>query len=249
MIVHAMPNVVQVALQRASDITGVDLSFMLGTARRESGYNPAAKAPTSSAAGLFQFVDQSWLGTVKKHGARYGYARYAALIEKGPDGRWRPAGPNARQVLMNLRLDPHACALMAGEMASEHAVYLRGRMGRDPTAGELYIAHFLGVAGSARLIEAVGATPSASAPALFPEAARANPTIFYRDGRPATVGELYANLTAGSHGGAPRKAGDEAFLRYAAARRADRSREHHRIAAAALRRPPAGEPRRSIVQG
>ena len=239
MIVHAMPNVVQVALQRAADITGVDFSFLLGTAKRESGYNPTAQSRASSAAGLFQFVDQSWLAAVKKHGARYGYARYAALIVMGSGGRWRPVDAAAKPVLMSLRLDAHACALMAGEMASEHAVYLRGRMGRDPTAGELYIAHFLGVAGSARLIETVGVTPGASAPAMFPEAAHANPTIFYRDGRPATLAEVYANLTSGARGGAataPHAPGDEAFLRYAAARRSERAHEHRKVADAALRR-------------
>lgn len=250
MIVHAMPSVVQVALQRAADVTGIDLGFMLGTARRESGYNPAARAPTSSAAGLFQFVDQSWLAAVKKHGARYGYARYAALIDQGPDGRWRPAGAKARQVLMSLRLDPHASALMAGEMAAEHATWLRGRMGRYPTAGELYVAHFLGVAGSARLIEAVSVTPSASAPAMFPQAARANPTIFYRDGRAASLAEVYGDLTTGARtAAAPRRHGDDPFLPYAAARRAERASEHRRVAEAALRRASAAGAAPSKIDG
>jgi len=31
---------------------------------------PPARAQTSSAAGLFQFVDQTWLATLKRHGAR-----------------------------------------------------------------------------------------------------------------------------------------------------------------------------------
>ena len=78
MTVQSIRGVVEAAIQRASDATGVDFNFLLGAARRESGYNPNAKASTSSAAGLFQFVDQTWLSTLKQHGAKYGYARYAA---------------------------------------------------------------------------------------------------------------------------------------------------------------------------
>src|ERR1700759_593150 len=136
MHVDSIREVVEGAIQRASNATGVDFTFLLGTARRESGYNPSAHAPTSSAAGLFQFVEQTWLGTLKQHGAKYGYARYAALIQKGSDGRYFVQGAEARRTVMDLRLDPHAASLMAGELASDHASYLRGRMGRDPTAGE-----------------------------------------------------------------------------------------------------------------
>ncbi len=92
---------------------------------------------------------------------------------------------------MDLKLDPHAASLMAGELATDHASYLRGRVGRDPTSGELYAAHFLGPQGSARLIEAYQSNPRVSAAALFPDAAAANHSIFYKDGRAATVAEVY----------------------------------------------------------
>ncbi|HQR90476.1 MAG TPA: transglycosylase SLT domain-containing protein, partial [Caulobacter sp.] len=222
-----MRSVVESAIQRASSATGVDFTFLMGTAKRESGYNPTAKARTSSASGLFQFVDQTWLGTLKKHGAKYGYARYADLISQGSDGRFRVAGDEARKAVLALKMDPHAASLMAGELASDHASYLRGRVGRTPTAGELYAAHFLGPQGSARLIEAANKTPGASAASLFPEAAQANRSIFYREGRAATVSEVYANLTktggAGRATGAPRDSGaDQGFVQYASGRRLER---------------------------
>ena len=204
MTVQSIRGVVEAAIQRASAATGVDFSFLLGAARRESGFNPAAKAPGSSAAGLFQFVDQTWLGTLKQHGAKYGYARYAELIQKGSDGRYHVEGAEARRAVMDLRLDPHAASLMAGELASDHASYLRGRVGREPTGGELYAAHFLGPQGSARLIETARATPHASAASLFPDAAASNHAVFYRAGRAVSVSELYTDLTstagqAGAH--------------------------------------------------
>jgi hypothetical protein len=84
---------------------------------------------------------------------------------------------------------------MGAELASDHAAYLRGRIGREPNGGDLYAAHFLGPANAARLIEAAARTPAAKAAALFPAAAGANRSIFYEKGRAATVAEVYADLT------------------------------------------------------
>jgi hypothetical protein len=238
MAVQGIRGVVEAAIQRASNATGVDFSFLLKTAGRESGMNPKAKAPTSSAAGLFQFVEQTWLSTLKQHGAKYGYARYADLITKGADGHYRVAGPEARKAVMDLRLDPHAASLMAGELTSDHAAYLKGRTGRAPTAGELYAAHFLGPQGSARLIEAMDTHPGAAAASLFPDAAQSNRSIFYRDGRAATVAEVYANLTR-SGGSAPAtpagQPDDGGFIQYASARHQSRFRQEEALVDLILR--------------
>ncbi|WP_184717951.1 transglycosylase SLT domain-containing protein [Caulobacter sp.] len=242
--VSSIRSVVESAIQRASSATGVDFSFLVGTAKRESGFNPAAKARTSSASGLFQFVDQTWLSTLKKHGSKYGYARYADLISQGSDGRYRVEGDEARKAVLGLKMDPHAASLMAGELASDHASYLRGRVGRSPTSGELYAAHFLGPAGSARLIEAATSNPGASAAAMFPDAAQANKSIFYRDGRSATVGEVYANLT--KTGGASRVTDpaparqqpdsvDQGFIQYASGRRLERIKQQEAVVDLILR--------------
>jgi hypothetical protein len=250
MAVESIRGVVEAAIQRASTATGVDFSFLLGTARRESAFNPGAHAKTSSAAGLFQFVDQTWLSTLKQHGAKYGYARYAELIQQGSDGRFRVDGAEARRTVMDLRLDPHAASLMAGELASDHASYLRGRMGRDPTSGELYAAHVLGPQGSAKLIEAVRANPSVTAASLFPEAAGSNRGLFYREGRAVSAGELYANLTSTPSGSAPAISSrpataapaapardDTTFMQYASARRIDRQEQEQAVIDMVLRGP------------
>ena len=244
MAIQGLRGVVEAAIQRASTATGVDFTFLMKTANRESGYNPKAQAPSSSAAGLFQFVEQTWLSTLKQHGAKYGYARYADLITKGADGRLHVDGGEARKTVMDLRLDPHASSLMAGELTSDHAAYLRGRTGRAPTGGELYAAHFLGPSGSAKLIEAMQARPGASAASLFPDAAASNRSIFYRDGRPATVSEVYANLTrAGGTGRAapsapaPQAEPDVRFIQYASARHTDANREKDALVDLILRGP------------
>jgi hypothetical protein len=188
-------NPVESAIRRAADVTGVDFAFLMKTAKRESGMNPGAKARSSSAAGLFQFVDQTWLATLKRHGAKHGLGQYADMISKGADGRLRVSDAGARRAVLDLRFNSQAASVMAGELASDHAAYLRGRTGREPSAGELYIAHFLGPAGSAKLIEAAERRPGAAAATLFPDAASANKSIFYKGGRAATVSEVYANLT------------------------------------------------------
>jgi hypothetical protein len=247
MSVESIRGVVEAAIQRASNATGVDFGFLMGAARRESGYNPSAKAKTSSATGLFQFVDQTWLATLKRHGSKYGYARYAELIQQGAKGRYFVPGAEARATVMDLRLDPHASALMAGELAADHAAYLRGRVGREPTAGELYVAHVLGPQGSARLIDAVQGQPSAKAAAMFPEAAQANRAIFYRGGRAASVSEVYANLAADRAApvappiAPPQVRPDQGFIEYASARQAERRREEAAVVDLLLRGPESSD--------
>jgi hypothetical protein len=257
MDVDSIRSVVAGAIQRASAATGVDFTFLLGTARRESAFNPSAHARTSSAAGLFQFLDQTWLATLKQHGAKYGYARYAALIQQGADGRYFVEGADARKTVMDLRLDPHAASLMAGELASDHASYLRGRMGRNPTPGELYAAHVLGPKGSATLIDAVRSNPATEAAPLFPDAAAANRGLFYRDGRAVSVGELYANLTheptlgpvvaARAAVSAPRLMVDESFTQYATARRIDREAQEQAMIDMVLRGPEQSDDSRTSL--
>lgn len=193
---------VEAAIRRASSTTGVDFDFLMKTAQRESAFDPSAKARTSTASGLFQFLEQTWLGTLKQHGAKHGYGRYADLIHRGGDGRWQVQG-SARGMVLDLRFDPQAASTMAAEFTANNAAYLRGRTGIEPGAGDLYAAHFLGPAGAAKLIENHRVRPEASAVSLFPEAAAANRSIFYRNGRSATVAEVYANLKSTAGEGAP----------------------------------------------
>src|SRR5690242_2920336 len=117
MSVNEVRGVVEAAIQRASRATGVDFGFLMRTAQHESGFNPAAKAKTSTAAGLFQFIDQTWLGMLKQHGAKYGYGDFAAQIQQGSNGRYYVPSDAARANVMALRLDPQANAYMGGELA------------------------------------------------------------------------------------------------------------------------------------
>ena len=180
------------ALQRASAVTGSDFHYLLGTAMRESSLKPEAQSPTSSAAGLFQFVEQTWLGVVKEFGAKYGLGSYACAIGKGADGHFHVDNAVDRQAILALRNDPQVSALMAGEYAQQTKTEMQNTLGRDVCGGELYAAHFLGADAACRLIRMTGSTPQASAASVFPQAASANKNVFYRaDGTAKTVREVY----------------------------------------------------------
>jgi hypothetical protein len=188
---------VRQAIANASQATGMDFGFLLTTAARESSLNPRAEARTSSAAGLFQFLDATWLTTMKRHGAKHGLSGEAAMIEMGADGKPYVADPTMRRVILDMRYDPEVSARMAAEFANDNADYLRGRTGMEPQPGDLYAAHFLGAGGAAELLNAARDTPWASAASLFPSAANANRPVFYKDGGVArTVSEVLENLRA-----------------------------------------------------
>lgn len=180
------------AIAQAARSTGVDFNYLLAQARSESGLDPTAKASGSSAGGLFQFLDQSWLGVLKKHGADHGFAWAADSIAR-VHGRWQVTDPAARHAVFALRGDPSASALMAGAFASENAGGLAQALGRQPSGTDLYFAHFLGLKGATRFLQAADASPDAKAASLFPREAAANARIFYaHDGSARTLAQVYA---------------------------------------------------------
>jgi hypothetical protein len=63
------------AIRHASKVTGTNFQYLVATAQVESGFNPGAAAATSSARGLFQFIEQTWLATLKEQAARSATAR------------------------------------------------------------------------------------------------------------------------------------------------------------------------------
>jgi hypothetical protein len=175
------------ALKKASASTGVGFDYLYRVAVRESSLNPAAKAKTSSAAGLFQFIEQTWLGAVKKYGAAHGLGAQAAEIVKGANGRYTVADPARRQAILDLRFDAEKASSLAAELARENKAALEGALGRAVDAPELYAAHFLGARGARALLSA---DKGASAAALLPSAAAANRHVFFDGARERSVGEV-----------------------------------------------------------
>lgn len=184
------------AIRQASQLTGARFSYLLATAKVESNLNPNAAAKTSSAGGLFQFIDRTWLGTLKEAGPYLGYDRYADAITRTDDGRYVVNDPSMRREIMALRQDPVANSLMAGVFTNSNAKQLTNNLGRAPTDGELYVAHFMGASGASRLIGMAESNPSGKAADAFPVAARANRSIFFdQSGRARSFAEVARNLT------------------------------------------------------
>lgn len=180
------------AIAQAAQRTGVDFDYLLAQARIESGLNPRAQAPTSSASGLYQFIDQTWLATLDRHGEALGYGDVARAIETR-GGRARVIDPAMRQAIMDLRFDPQASSLMAGALATDNRIALQGVLGRDPDAAELYLAHFLGAGDASRFLSVLTTAPDSSAAALLPRAAASNRAIFHDpSGAARSVGEVMA---------------------------------------------------------
>jgi hypothetical protein len=193
------------AIRQASQATGASFNYLLATAQVESGLDPQAGASTSSARGLFQFIEQTWLATMKQSGGALGYGRYADAITQTASGRYEVTDQVVRNEILKLRNDPTANAVMAGAFTSTNAAELTQQLGRAPSEGELYIAHFLGSGGAARLIGIAASNPTAKATEFFAGAARANPSIF-RDratGAARSVAQVRDVLVGRYNGPAP----------------------------------------------
>lgn len=148
-------------------MTGVDPSLLMMMCAVESDFKITARPGTSNAAGLYQFVPDTWRGMLKQYGAKYGI------------------DPNASP------MDPRANALMGAEYVKENYRHLARKLGRTPTENDIYLAHFLGPGGSVQVLKG---NPNDIAARLNPDAAKSNPTIFYDNGRPRTVRELVAKV-------------------------------------------------------
>jgi hypothetical protein len=186
------------AIRQGAQASGTSFDYLLATAQRESALSPTAKAPTSSATGLFQFIEQTWLGLVKSEGGKLGLSEYADAITARSDGSLAVADPATKQAILKLREDPALSATLAGTLAQKNGDTLAGEIGRAPNGGDLYVAHVLGARGAAELIKSAQSTPTRAAALDFPDAAAANRNIFYdRGGRPRGAAEVYGVLTAG----------------------------------------------------
>lgn len=192
-----IPTEIRNALARPGRRDPAAFAELLATARRESGLKADASNPNSSASGLFQFTEQTWLDLVRRKGAAHGMGALAGQIRQDPaTGRLEVASAEARQKILALRKDPKAAAAMAHELAQQNRKSLATALGREPTYQEVYVAHFLGARGAVRLIRAAEESPETPSNRLMPVAAKANRAVF-RDaqaGRFRTAGELARHL-------------------------------------------------------
>lgn len=185
--VQAPPSVEQ-AIANASQQTSVDFDFLIAQAQVESAMNPTASARTSSATGLYQFIESTWLGTMQRHGERFGLGNVAAQISTTQSGTAYVADPSTRQAILDMRNDPQIASFMAAGLAEDNRAHLAPILGRQPEHNELYLAHFLGAGGAGRFLSEMAQNPDQSAASLFRRPAAANRPVFYdRGGNPRSL--------------------------------------------------------------
>jgi Transglycosylase SLT domain len=182
-------------VRQASLATSSDFGLLMAQAQQESGFNPAAKAASGSAAGLFQFIDSTWLDMVHRFGAKYGMGELAQQIGSDAAGKPAVSDPAVKQRILALRNDPGLASSLAGEYANQNKDELEHALGRPATRADLYMAHFLGAGGATSFLKALATKGASSAAQLLPDAAQSNPGVFYdTDGRARSVSAIYHML-------------------------------------------------------
>jgi hypothetical protein len=200
-------------------VGATSLTYLMEKANAESGFDADASSRTSSATGLYQFIESTWLGMVRDHGDKYGLGEYAKHI----DSRGRVDDPAIKKEILELRKDPEKASLLAAEFAADNKEYLETHTNlSDEEIGstELYLAHFLGAGGATSFLNAHEKNPLARAADIFPKAANANYNVFYdsKTGKPRTLAGVYEffdkKFQAGE-GNAPARVAEGNASRYA----------------------------------
>ncbi|UEM24667.1 hypothetical protein JL100_031155 (plasmid) [Skermanella mucosa] len=184
------------AIDEAAARVGASARLMRAMASLESSLDATAKASTSSATGLYQFIEATWLSKVRSHGRKYGLGHLARHVRGGPLGEPVVDDPLVRERILALRKDARLSAFLAAELTVDNARRLRKLMGRPVTQTEIYLAHVFGVAGTARFLKAAESTPDRVGASMFPKEARANPGLFRMGDQPATLGEIRKRFIA-----------------------------------------------------
>ncbi len=184
------------AIRLGSLRTGMDFPYLMELAYTESSFDPRKKAQRSSAAGLFQFTDRTWLDSIKRYGDKYGLGLYAERIEHITDasGKRRPTvhNPIVREHILGLRHNPRIATLMAAEFTLHNKAELARYLGPEPGRTALYLGHFFGVDDAVKFLRRREESPHAIAAELFPKAALANPGVFTPwDDKHRTLQEVY----------------------------------------------------------
>lgn len=191
------PDIVD-SIKVASRATGVDFNFLVAQASVESGFQGDVRSHSrhSTAAGLFQFTNQTWLQMMREHGAKYGHADWAQSVVVQANGHLGADDPATEKKILDLRKDVKLSAIFAAEFAKQNAQQLQKAFGRKIGAADLHLAHLLGASGAIRFLKAHQVNSAQPAAELLPAAARQNPNLFFDRGdhTPHTVATVYRKV-------------------------------------------------------
>ena len=182
------------ALSVAQQTSTIDPHLLLGIAATESGFNAHARNRHSSAQGLLQFTNATWLTVVRDFGARHGLGQYAAAIDTDRDGRLTVRKARLRRAILALRDDPVLETVMTAERLEQERRGLEAGLGHRAEAADLYFLHLLGPSGASHFLKVMATHPDASSIATVGGVAAPNAGLFIRNGRPLSVAAAYSSL-------------------------------------------------------
>src|SRR5260370_12866998 len=185
-------------IRQASAATSVDFGFLVSAARQESGLHADAKSGTGTAAGLFQFIESTWMQMVQRFGAKYGIGDLAKQVALDGAGHAHVTDAATRRQILDLRTDPRLSAAFAAEYTKANQAEVERALGRPVGNTDLYMAHFLGAGGATEFLKAMRSNASPIAADLLPEAAAPNHAAVddNRTGAPRTLTEISQGFPA-----------------------------------------------------
>lgn len=197
---YKVPHYIAKEILRAAKDTDFPPDTLFAIAEKESSFDPHARPKTSSAYGLMQFIEQSWLGVVKEYGEGYGLEYEAGLINKRKTKHgteYYVDDPEAEKRILELRTSPYLSSVFTAVSLLDAKKTIEARVKSELSNEELYIPHFLGTNGAGKLLEKAAAKPNTSASRVFPKAARANKNMFRgKGGKPLTVRQFKEMIVA-----------------------------------------------------
>ncbi len=168
------------AIYDASVSTNVDFKLLLVKALIESDLGRITLSPSSSARGIFQYIEPTWLTLVKRYSDKIGYS-FSLSDEK----------------MLNLRYDYRLSALIKANQIKEETRFIeRIKHNGRASATDHYIIHMLGQPLASKFYKLLnnksGVILANYNKGEFKRAAKLNPFFFYnKNGKPLTVAKAY----------------------------------------------------------
>lgn len=138
--------------------------------------------PATTARGVMQFLDATFLETMKTSGV---------AETMGVDITFM-----TDEEILKLRGDKRISVMAGAAYMAKNKNILQNSLQRDVTDAELYMAHFMGPEGALAFIANRDHNPSGVAADYMPQAAKNNPGVFYADGKKLTLDQVYTNISS-----------------------------------------------------
>ena len=169
------PKVIE-GIIRGANTVGTDPNILFKFAKAESQFNPTANAGTSSAQGLFQFLNKTWKYVMQDLGGKQNFN------------------------LIGNRNDPYENTVAAGIYLNEiKKVMAPIRKDGNFTLGELYLGHFAGPGTAKKVLQTIDkGNGNNSASTIFTQnQINSNKPVFIKkDGKVRTLSEVVQYLSS-----------------------------------------------------